>query len=632
MFFKIGGFCMRITDIENDYRKADAISAKGYVAVDSESKGTGKMEVSELSDTVILEYGDNSTYDDVLAMLNAGMRVLVNVDPWYNNNNAIGSDGVQKYPISPYKILLQANVPSGNPYIDFTGYINGQVNQVAHVQLWNDSAPSMPSKINNWSVNEVNPTELAKASQVSELNEKFNTLEQNSGGSNFRDGTKTGSPIMKNVILSGGQGDGKCLFFPERTQEEGNTFMLIPSSAFDGFTPSETDTAPFILFGCNINKNKFQALNLIPVKDDDGTLLGYMFNGGGGASLNIFGNQDTRFDGVNTFRPGSYGLRFRIKNNKTDTHGIMFKTDIATETSESIIGAGLLAYTPTGVGNYVVRTNGTIDEETGAHAGCFSLGEMLIPSGKNPQMLGTLGDASVPLFGLGKNGPGWYLLEANSGSSSSAESEMLVTFIESTPNPYPEDITQSVDKTFAEIKAAYERGLNVYATGKITYNAGTENETTQKDNTRIPLVSADDSMIVFEQTIANSYPTRTTRNYSVQFIRCTLLSDNTWTRTYEGKNLTDEILILNFDSDQNLGKTLSNNSTKPLKILRLNTNSEGSHFMDLNLIDSSSNLFGGVGLVEGVLSYVQVRIGYNGYTDETITEKTITPLQTVSEG
>lgn len=385
---------MRIYGIDKEYTKSEAMSAKAYVAVDSEYEGTGKMEVSELSETVILEYGDNSTYDAVLAMLNAGKRVLVNVDPFYNNNNALNG-GVQQYPISPYKVPLQANVPSGNPYIDFTGYMNGQVYQVAHVQLWNSSMPSMPSKINNWCVNDVNPTELAKKSELTALTSRVNALEENGGG---------------------------------------------------------------------------------------------------------------------------------------------------------------------------------------------------------------------------------------------AENEMLVTFIESTPNTYPTDITQSLDKTFAEIKAAYDSGLSVYATAKITYSAGTENETTQKDNTRIPLVSADESMIVFEQTIARSNPTTYNRNYSVQFIHYTLLSDNTWTRTYEGKNLTDEILILNFDSDKNLGKTLNNNSNKQLKILRLNTNSEGSHFMDLNLIDSSDNLFGGVGLVEGVLSYVQVRIGYNGITDETITEKNITPLQTVSEG
>lgn len=211
------------------------------------------------------------------------------------------------------------------------------------------------------------------------------------------------------------------------------------------------------------------------------------------------------------------------------------------------------------------------------------------------------------------------------GSSDGAEDEMIVTFIESTPNSYPADITRSVDKTFAEIKAAYDSGIRVYATAKITYSAGTENETTQKNNTKIPLVSADDSMIVFEHTTAYSYLSSSERNYSVQFVQYKLLSNNTWTSTFEGKNFTDEVLILKFDSDKNIGKTLNDNATKPLKILRLNTNDEGSHFMDLNLIDSSSNLFGGVGLVEGVLSYVQVDVNYNPIEGSSTT-KTITPL------
>lgn len=413
-----------------------------------------EIPLSELSETVILEYGDNSTYDDVLSMLNAGKRVLVNVDPFYNNNNALNNEGVQKYPISPYKILLQANVPSGNPYIDFTGYVNGSVVQVAHVSLWN-SGPSMPSKINNWSVNDVNPTELARASEVSGLNTRVNTLEINSGQSNFRDGTKTGLPIMKNVVLSGGPGDAKCLHFPERTQEEGNLFILIPSSVFAGFTPSETDYAPLCLIGCNMNSNKFEALDLRPVKDSDGTILGYKFTSND-PNLKIFGSEDTRFDGVNTFRPGSYGLRFRIQNNKTDTQGIMFKPEIATEYSSSIIGAGILAYLPYGnaekrdVGNYVVRVIGTIDNETGAHAGCFSLGEMLIPSGKNPQILGTLGDAPVPVFGLGRGGPGWYLLEANGGGSENESFVINVTM--------DSDGSLTSDKTYEEISATFNGG------------------------------------------------------------------------------------------------------------------------------------------------------------------------------
>lgn len=167
---------MRISEIDKKYTKSDAISAKAYVAVDSDSEGTGKMKVSELGDTVILEYGDNSTYDNVLAMLNAGKRVLVNVDPFYNNTNALNG-GIQQYPISPYKILLQANVPSGNPYIDFTGYMNGQVYQVTHVQLWNNSVPSMPSKINNWCVGDVTPVELVKFSDFNALALRVAALE-----------------------------------------------------------------------------------------------------------------------------------------------------------------------------------------------------------------------------------------------------------------------------------------------------------------------------------------------------------------------------------------------------------------------------------------------------------------------
>lgn len=167
---------MRISDIDQEFSKEEAIANDAYIAVDSEAKGTGKMKVSELGDTVILKYGDNSTYDDVLAMLNAGKRVLVNVDPFYNNTNAIVTDA-QKYPISPFKILLQANVPSGNPYIDFTGYINGQVYQVAHVQLWNSSVPSMPSKINNWCVGDVNPIELVKFSDFNALALRVAALE-----------------------------------------------------------------------------------------------------------------------------------------------------------------------------------------------------------------------------------------------------------------------------------------------------------------------------------------------------------------------------------------------------------------------------------------------------------------------
>lgn len=318
---------------------------------------------------------------------------------------------------------------------------------------------------------------------------------------NFRDGNKTGSPIMKNVVLSGGPGDGKCLFFPERTQEEGNTFILIPGSAFAGFTPSETAAAPLCLIGCNMNSAKFQALNLMPVKDDDGTILGYTFKESTGASLNIFGHQDTRFDGVNTFRPGSYGLRFRIKNNTADTMGIMFKSDIAIETNESIIGAGLLAYLPEakGAGNYVVRASGTIDEETGAHAGCFILGEMLIPSGKNPQTLGTLGDTAVPVFGLGKNGPGWYLLEANGGGSSGgAESETFIVKVVVNQT----DGSASISKTYEQIKEAYEAGKYVeiiYSVGKylrrapLTYfsenSAAFVNNFVDYDGTNFKLVS-----------------------------------------------------------------------------------------------------------------------------------------------
>lgn len=168
---------MRISEIDKEYTKTEAIADDAYIAVDSEAKGTGKMKVSELGDTVILEYGDNSTYDAVLAMLNAGKRVLVNVDPFYNNTNAIGTDGSQQYPTSSYKILLQANVPSGNSYIDFTGYMNGQVYQVAHVSLWNNSVPSIPSKINNWCVNELNPVELVKISDFNALALRVAALE-----------------------------------------------------------------------------------------------------------------------------------------------------------------------------------------------------------------------------------------------------------------------------------------------------------------------------------------------------------------------------------------------------------------------------------------------------------------------
>ncbi|MEE0937740.1 MAG: hypothetical protein UIG52_06885 [Bacteroidales bacterium] len=167
---------MRISGIDKEYTKTEAIADDAYIAVDSEAKGTGKMKVSELGDTVILEYGDNSTYDNVLAMLNAGKRVLVNVDPFYNNSNALNG-GVQQYPVSPYKVLLQASVPSGNPYIDFTGYMNGQVYQVAHVQLWNNSVPSMPSKINNWCVGDVNPVELVKFSDFNALALRVAALE-----------------------------------------------------------------------------------------------------------------------------------------------------------------------------------------------------------------------------------------------------------------------------------------------------------------------------------------------------------------------------------------------------------------------------------------------------------------------
>lgn len=189
---------MIISNIDKDYTKTEAVAADAYIVVDSASKGTGKMEVSELSDTVILEYGDDSTYDDVLAMLNEGKRVLVNVDPFYSNNNAIGSDGVQKYPISPYKVLLQANVPTGNPYIDFTGYTGGSVVQVAHVQLWNNSVPSMPSKINNWCVNDVNPTELAKKSELTALASRVDALEENGGGA------ESSNIFIVNVVEAGG--------------------------------------------------------------------------------------------------------------------------------------------------------------------------------------------------------------------------------------------------------------------------------------------------------------------------------------------------------------------------------------------------------------------------------------------
>lgn len=167
---------MRISGIDKEYSKTEAIADDAYIAVDSESEGTGKMKVSELGDTVILEYGDNSTYDNVLAMLHAGKRVLVNVDPFYNNNSALNG-GVQQYPVSPYKVLLQASVPSGNPYIDFTGYVNGQVYQVAHVQLFINSMPSMPSTINNWCVIDVSPTDLAKKSELNELTARVAALE-----------------------------------------------------------------------------------------------------------------------------------------------------------------------------------------------------------------------------------------------------------------------------------------------------------------------------------------------------------------------------------------------------------------------------------------------------------------------
>lgn len=270
----------------------------------------------------------------------------------------------------------------------------------------------------------------------------------------FKDAKKSGTPKIKNIVIAGGIADCGTLNLTERTNEEGNQFILIPGSATGAVTIEDKDAAPLLLFVCNLNKNKFQALSLYPVKDSDGTMLGYTFKVDGTNNLNIFGNQDTRFDGVNTYRPGSYGLRFRIKDNKTDTQGIMFKPEIATETNESIIGAGLLAYTPNGAGNYVVRASGIIDEETGAHAGCFTLGEMLIPSGKNPQMLGTLGDAAVPVFCLGKNGAGWYLLEANAGGSSGgAESESFVINVN-----MASDGSLTSDKTYEEISAAFNGG------------------------------------------------------------------------------------------------------------------------------------------------------------------------------
>lgn len=39
---------MRISEIDKEYTKTEAIADNTYIAVDSEAKGTGKMKVSEL--------------------------------------------------------------------------------------------------------------------------------------------------------------------------------------------------------------------------------------------------------------------------------------------------------------------------------------------------------------------------------------------------------------------------------------------------------------------------------------------------------------------------------------------------------------------------------------------------------
>lgn len=439
----------------------------------------------------------------------------------------------------------------------------------------------------------------------------------------FKDAKKSGTPKIKNIVIAGGIADCGTLNLTERTNEEGNQFILIPGSATSSVTIEDTDAAPLLLFVCNLNKNKFQALSLYPVKDSDGTMLGYTFKVDGTKNLNIFGNQDTRFDGVNTYRPGSYGLRFRIQNNKTDTQGIMFKPEIASETNESIISAGLLAYTPKGAGNYVVRASGTIDEETGAHAGCFTLGEMLIPSGKNPQTLGTLGAAAVPVFGLGDKGPGWYLLEANGGGSSGgAESEIFISKI----SVNQENGSATSSNTYEQIKeaaAAGKFGILVYPFG---------------GGLRLAKLSmVNDTAAVFENLfIGKNYNANLgLYEYSIDTDLVGVMADGSveMMAPMESINVPvgvpDEVLVLEFDENENLGKTLLNSYAKT-KILRFKSDeNDDEKYMDLMEANSKDCFFNftGVGPVNGVVSYVEISIEFSPYTDKNTITKTITPLQ-----
>lgn len=156
----LGERIMRIKDLPT---KEDISNA--YVAVDDDN-GSGKVPVSDLGgDTVLLEYGDESTYDDVLAMLNAGKRVLVKVDPFFSNSNALDSNGEQVYPVSPYMTYLEASIPTGNPYITFDGSVSGYPHYIAQVVLF-QTAVEMPTKINSWCVITQNPIVLALKSDI----------------------------------------------------------------------------------------------------------------------------------------------------------------------------------------------------------------------------------------------------------------------------------------------------------------------------------------------------------------------------------------------------------------------------------------------------------------------------------
>lgn len=133
---------MRISEIDKNYTKKEAIADDAYIVVDSESKGTGKMKVSELSNGVGSSGGTESesfvinvtmdsdgsltsdkTYEEISATFNGGqtdikcllkgcvfhlMMVADHQTPWTFQNVSVGSISSSDYSVIDARLTISS--------------------------------------------------------------------------------------------------------------------------------------------------------------------------------------------------------------------------------------------------------------------------------------------------------------------------------------------------------------------------------------------------------------------------------------------------------------------------------------------------------------------------------------------